>query len=205
MACAVEDARIAPPAPALMAGRVGIVPATKRIADRVLITRGCSFCRKSRALVAFKSQAGARNVPSGRGGRALEDWLLNKTSPSDFAFRGTGRATVVSADTVLSFEFFRTGQIEVVVARPTTGRSGSDCGLSLENNRVMVLERLRLGVGSAIAVGSSTRTKSSSSAFFDDFGIHHNGPWTLTVSVSLVSMSHDIFLIATLNFFQFHR
>ena len=58
-ACTTPEARTAPPAPALMAGIAGNEPKVMRIALNTLMAWGCSLVRKSSALVAFRSQAGA--------------------------------------------------------------------------------------------------------------------------------------------------
>lgn len=58
-ACAAPEARTAPPAPALMAGIVGIEPAVMRMALSTLMTLGCSLVKNSSALQAFRSQRGA--------------------------------------------------------------------------------------------------------------------------------------------------
>ncbi len=59
MACAAPDARMAPPAPALIAGMAGMEPTVIRTALRTLMAFGCSFVRKSRAPTAFRSHTGA--------------------------------------------------------------------------------------------------------------------------------------------------
>ena len=57
-AWAVLLARNAPPAPAEMAGRVGREPTVMRMAERAVITFGCSFVRYSRDWQALTSHVG---------------------------------------------------------------------------------------------------------------------------------------------------
>ena len=59
MAWAAPDARMAPPAPALMAGMDGMEPTVMRTALRTLMALGCSLVRKSRAFTALRSHTGA--------------------------------------------------------------------------------------------------------------------------------------------------
>ena len=104
MAWTAPDAKTAPPAPAVRAGRAGSDPAVIRIALMMLIAFGCSLVRKSSALHAFSSHTGAF-VTTGSGRKKERQSRMAKqvdlVLPSSPCFESRDAATTASTFTLV--------------------------------------------------------------------------------------------------------